>query len=134
MDTSSLIGKIIQSVWTYPCEPVHVAWLNELTTKIATSSAFLELAGGELIQVAPCEVGLSGERYPSLGLALEFCSRESARVVHPSGKVLDIEPLTEAGVVLPLLVVRVEQSDPLQEGAVSQVSLNSRANVLSAAL
>ena len=123
MDTSWLVGKTIKVVWTYATGPVHPAWVNELTTPIATSSAFLELESGEFLQVAPCEVQLEGETYPSLGLELELRSRASARVTLPSGIAIDVLPLPDAAKAVPLDVVRVEESDPLGEGTVSQFNV-----------
>ena len=121
MKTSTLIGKIIQAVWSYPCDPVHLAWVNELTMPIATSEAFLELSSGELIRVSPCEVKMDEKQYPSLGLELESCTFESTRVVLSSGKVFNVEPLSAAAGMLPFTVADVQESDPLGEGAISQL-------------
>ncbi len=121
MNASSLIGKIIQAVWAYSSEPVNSTWTDGLTTPITSSGAFLELSNGELIRVSPCEVKLDQVQHPSLGLALDRYTFESARVALPGGKTFDIEPLVSAAGLLPLVVTGAEESDPLGEGAVSQL-------------
>ena len=123
MDVSSLVGEEVQCIWAYPDIAVHPAWINALTTPVATTAAFLVLADGrQLISVAPCEVAMP-ERYPALGLALERCGRESIRLVRPDGSVIDAAPLAAAAKLVPFTIASVETSDPLEEGAVSQLSL-----------
>ena len=113
MDTSWLVGKTIKAVRTYATEPVHPAWVNELTTPIATSAAFLEFESGEFAQISPCEVRIENETYPSLGLELELFSSDPSQF-----------PLLPcAADFVPFLVSNVEESDPLGEGATSQIHL-----------
>jgi hypothetical protein len=126
MEASALVGKTITAVLTYPLREVHPAWRNVLTPAICTYMAFLELADGELVGVEPCEVNREGERDPRLGLSLERCERSSVPLQQPDGRVVDVVTLTEAESVLPLKVSRVINSDPLGEGAVSEIRLEGQ--------
>jgi hypothetical protein len=123
MESSSLIGKVIQEVWTHTPGQVHPAWVSELTTPIAIWVAFIELGDGELISVYPCEVRVENQKYPSLGLTLQSCTRDSMRVVGPNGQPREPQPLAELTNVLPLAVLSAEESDPLGEGVVSEIKL-----------
>jgi len=120
MEASSLTGKILKAIWLFPSSPVHPAWVNELTTPIVAHDAFLELSDDVFLQVDACEVALDQEKYPSLGLGLQKSSRAALRILQPSGNVTEAQQLQEALAVLPALISSVEQSDPLEEGAISQ--------------
>ena len=120
MKISLLVGKVIGSVRTFGCEPVHPAWVDERTAPIATSVAFIELQDGTVLKVCPCEVPKEG-RYPALGLVLEECTRDSMRAPLLSGSWQDAEPLNAIETVLPLIVASIAESDPLGEGAVSEL-------------
>ena len=122
VDTAWLTNKTIGEVLTPLCEPVHPAWVDERTTPLATSMAVLRLADGELVMLAPCEVQREGERYPSLGLSVEECDPGALQWVR-NGKTYSMNPLVAAAELLPLLVSRVEESDPLGEGAISEILL-----------
>ena len=104
------------------CEPVHPAWIGELTTSLATTMAVLQLADGELVMLAPCEVELDPDQYPSLGLSIQTCDSSALQRVR-DGKTYAMNPLPEAFGLLPLLVMQVEESDPLGEGVVSEIVL-----------
>ena len=123
MDASLLANKTITAIYTFACVPVHAAWVNELTTPIATSIAILELSGGELIRVAPCEVEVDSGKYPSLGLSLELCDAMALRREMRGAEPLLAQPLAIASDLLPFTTARVEESDPLGEGAVSEMRL-----------
>jgi len=123
MNISLLSNKTIRALHTFACEPVHPAWVNELTTPFATSIAILELSDGELVSVAPCEIDLDPGQYPSLGLVLEQCDRTALRWDTKSGETLFAQPLAAASTLLPFTSLRVETSDPLREGNVSEIRL-----------
>jgi hypothetical protein len=120
MEVSSLTGKTLKAIWIFPSGPVHPAWVNELTTAIVVQDAFLELSDGVLLQVDACEVTLDQEKYPSLGLEFRECARAALHILQPGGNVTAAQRLQEALTVLPALISCVEQSDPLEEGAISQ--------------
>lgn len=128
METSYLVGKTIKAVLTYPLREIHPAWKSELTPAICTHMAFLELADGEFIGISPCEVALEGERYPVLGLSLARCERGAMLLPQPDGRAVDVAALDEAESVLPLEVSKVLESDPLGEGAVSQLRIEGVAS------
>ena len=122
METQSLIGKVVLEVLTPICEPVHPAWTNEHTTPIATSMAVLRLTSGELIQLAPCEVEVEPGKYPSLGLSVQACDSTALQWVR-NGKTYSMLPLVEAVELLPFAVSQFQESDPLGEGAISEIVL-----------
>jgi hypothetical protein len=122
MDAASLINRTITGIFTPLCSPVHPAWVNEHTTPIATSTAVLQLDSGDLLMVEPCEVEVPGEKYPALGLSVEECDPSALQWVL-DGKTYKMSPLKAAAFVLPFHVSRVEESDPLDEGPVSEISL-----------
>jgi len=122
VETQSLIDKVVLEILTPVCEPVHAAWVNEHTTPIATSTAVLRLASGELIQLAPCEVEVEPGKYPSLGLSVEPCDSSVLQWVR-DGKTYSMHPLAEAAGLLPFTVSQFQESDPLGEGAVSEIVL-----------
>lgn len=122
METQSLIGKVVLEVLTPVCEPVHSAWANEQTTPIATSMAVLRLTNGELIQLAPCEVEVEPGKYPSLGLSVEACNSSVLQWVR-DGETYSMRPLAEATGLLPFTVAQLRESDPLGEGAISEIVL-----------
>jgi hypothetical protein len=121
VDSSSLIQTSIREVLTPLCEPVHSAWADEHTTAIATSMAVLRLENGELVLIGPCEVE-QPEAYPLLGLSLERCDTQALHWVR-NGRSFSMSPLADAAKLLPFLVVTTEESDPLGEGAVSEIVL-----------
>ena len=128
METSYLVGRTIKAVLTYPLREVHPAWKSDLTPAICTYMAFLELVGGELVGISPCEVSLEGDRYPVLGLSLGRCTKEEMRLPQSDGRVVDVTTLNEAESVLPLVVSAVFESDPLGEGTASQLRIESVAS------
>jgi len=120
MEATSLIGRTLKAVWLFPSGPVHPAWVNEFTTRIIAYDAFLELADDVLLQLDACEVVLAKEKYPSLGLELRESSPAALHVLRPDGHVAEAQQLQEASTLVPALITSVEQSDPLEEGAISQ--------------
>lgn len=122
VDTSSLVNATIREILTPICESVHPAWIDKNTTSIATSMAVLVLADGELVMLAPCEVELETNRYPSLGLSVEKCDSSALQWVR-DGKTYSMRPLVGAARLLPCAVFQIEESDPLGEGAVSEIVL-----------
>ena len=122
VETQSLVGKVVLEILTPVCEPVHPAWVNEHTTPVATSMAVLRLADGELIQVAPCEVEIELGKYPSLGLSVKPCDSSVLQWIR-GGKTYSMGALVEAAGLLPFTVSQFQESDPLGEGAVSEVVL-----------
>jgi len=122
MDTSSLVNKVVRQVLTPLCEPVHPAWIGRNTTPLATSAAVLELSDGSLVMLAPCETYLDPGKHPSLGLSLEECEPGALQWV-TNGKSYAMSPFVGAAVFLPFPVSQVVQSDPLGEGAISELLL-----------
>jgi hypothetical protein len=122
MDTSWLVNTVVQQVLTPLCEPVHPAWIDGNTTPLATSAVVLELSDGGLVMLAPCEVYLDPDKYPSLGLSLERCDPEALQWVR-NGKTYSMRPFAGAAGLLPFSVSKVVESDPLGEGALSEVLL-----------
>ena len=122
MDTSSLLNTVVRQVLTPLCEPVHPAWIDRNTTPLATSAAVLELSDGDLFMLAPCEVYLDPDKYPSLGLSLERCDPGALQWVR-NGKTYSMSPLAGTAALLPFPVAQVVESDPLGEGALSEVLL-----------
>ena len=125
MDTSLLLGVTIEAIHTPACEAVHPAWVDELTTPIATSMAVLQLADGRYLLVAPCEVEVDPGKYPSLGLELSECTEGALRWRGRDGKDYSMGPLATASETLPFTVSAAVESDPLGEGAVSEVVLST---------
>ena len=122
MDAASLTNRTITGIFTPLCSPVHPAWVNGHTTPIATSAAVLQLDSGDLLMVEPCEVEVPGEKYPALGLSVEKCDSSALQWVR-DGKTYKMSPLEAAALMLPFFVSRVDESDPLDEGPVSEISL-----------
>ena len=120
-----LVGSTIQAIDTFACEPVHSAWANAHTTLIATSMAVLALADGRLLLIAPQEVELEQGKYPSLGLGISECGAGRRSWVAPNGETHAMASLAPVSPLLPFTVQSVGQSDPVGEGAVSELSLES---------
>lgn len=121
VDTSSLADTTIEAIHTFACDPVHPAWVNELTTPIATAIAVLQLSDGRLVRIAPCEVGLDSGKYPSLGLEVMECDATALQWQASSGTTYAMQPLPAAAAFVPFSVQSVTKSDPLREGAVSEI-------------
>jgi hypothetical protein len=122
MDTASLANRTITGILTPLCESVHPAWINEHTTPIATSAAVLQLDNGELVMVVPCEVQLEAETYPALDLSVQECDPSELQWMR-DGKTYSMSPLGASASSLPFLITRVSESDPLDEGPVSEILL-----------
>src|SRR5690606_21792819 len=114
--------RTITGIFTPLCSPVHPAWVDKHTTPIATATSVLHLECGDLLMIAPCEVEIPGEKYPALVLSIEACDSSVLQWVR-DGKTYEMSPLEAAIPLLPFLVSRVNESDPLDEGPVSEISL-----------
>ena len=123
VDSNSLIGKSLERVWVFPAAPVHPAWVDEFTTPINTWEAFLEFSDGELASLSPCEVNLSDDRYPSLGLAFEVATPASMKMTYSGGQVVGAVQLEEAIGFLPAPITAVEASDPLGQDTTTQYAI-----------
>ena len=115
----------ISGLLTPLCQPVHPAWVDANTTPIATSMAVLQTEGGSLVLVRPCEVTVEGEPYPALGLSVEECDSSALRW-SVAGKNYSMSPLSQAEGILPFSVSRIVESDPLDEGPVSEILLMAK--------
>jgi hypothetical protein len=125
VDSSLLLGATIEAIHTPACEPVHPAWVGPLTTPIATSMAVLQLAGGRYLLMAPCEAELNPGKYPSLRLELSECTEGALHWLGIDGKAYSMSALAATSEVLPFAVSALAESDPLEEGAVSEVLASS---------
>ena len=123
MDSNSLIGKALERVLLFPAAPVHPAWVDEFTTPINTCEAFLEFSDGELASLSPCEVNLSEDRYPSLGLAIEATTPAAMKMTYSEGQMISAVPLEEATDFLPAPITFIEASDPLGEDTTTQYAI-----------
>lgn len=123
MDSSLLINTTIKAIHLFAFETVHAAWIDELTTPIATSMAILELSDGRFVKLSTCEIEVDPGKYPSLGLALELCNRESLHWKTTTGERLAAKTLEAASTILPLTVSQIVESDPLMEGAISEINM-----------
>jgi hypothetical protein len=119
MNSEDLIGRTVTAVLTFQRGDVHPAWRDALTPNICARRAFLEFGDGGLLSVSPCEVEVAEEPYPALGLCLQ--TNIDANVDH-----VEAAPLEEAAPVLPLTVRKIVESDPMGEGAVSQLTIEGQ--------
>lgn len=122
MKTGELVGQKLESILAYPSRPIHPAWADDSTPSINSWAVFLRLEGGFLLCVSPCEVELSGEPYPALGLALEL-SESAVSEQQPDGRIIEAIAIEKLPRNLPQEIVGVEESDPLEEGATSQYTI-----------
>jgi hypothetical protein len=121
METTTMLGKEIRKIWLFRSKGVHPAWVDEFTLPIVSQNgAFLELSDGSLIKVDPCEVTVSPDRYPSLGLVLKPCAHEALSLVAPGGRPWNAVQLEEAEAILPFSISDIEESDVLGEDTVNQ--------------
>jgi len=118
-----LLKKTIGNLWLFRSEGVHPAWVDDLTLPIVGFDAFLEFVDGTFIQISPCEVTLGPDKYPSLGLSLQICTSAALRFTSNGGHLVEAVPLIEAAPFLPFSIVRIDECDPIGDGAVSQYSL-----------
>lgn len=125
MKPSSLHGRTVQAVLAFRTNGVHPAWVSELTLPIVAYAAFLEFENGELVRIDPCEVDLRPERYSGLGLELGKCSRSSLRSFYSDSQHVDAMPLEETLSFSPFTIDRIEESDPMGDGLVSQYVLTT---------
>jgi hypothetical protein len=131
VELSSLVGRTIQEVRAFVCPPVDPAWVDELTTSIVTSAAFLQLVDGILVRVEPCEVESRPGGYPDLGLSLEICEASALRMSTDAGKPRLALPVDAAAPLLPFTIVRADESDPLKErGAIEFRLIGARGEQL----
>jgi hypothetical protein len=87
--------------------------------------AVLELSGGRYFLLAPCEAELNTGKYPSLGLELAECTESALHWHVAHGKSYAMSRLAAASGILPFTVNTLSESDPLEEGALSEIVLSS---------
>jgi len=103
---------------------VHPAWIDTNTLPIVAFDAFLEFADGDLVRISPCEVDLSPERYPALGLAVQPCNRDSLKFLPGQGQTVEAVELEETMPFMPFVITGIDESDPLGEDTINQYSLS----------
>lgn len=124
MEIGSALGRTINQIWIFRTSLLHPAWIDANTLPIVAVHAFLEFGDGTIAKVSPCEINLSPDKYPSLGLELHVVERAALQFSH-GDRIIRAVPLSEAASFLPFVVAGVECSDPLEEGAVSQYLLRA---------
>lgn len=121
MKSRTLIGRKLESIRAHLSGEIHSAWPTEVTPNIRATIVFLDFSDAGVVAISPCEVDLPGERYPSLGLKLEMCISSSCR--QPDGREVEATLISELSDMLPGAVIKIEESDPLSEGAISQYEI-----------
>lgn len=126
MELTSLIGKTAQDIRAFPGARVHSAWVDELTTPIVTSAAFIQLSDGVLVRVVPCEVESRTGGYPDLGLSITAVGADALRMDLGNNKSVSAQPIGAAAPILPFEILSAEESDPLVERGAIEFRLGSR--------
>jgi hypothetical protein len=126
VELASLVGKVAQEVRAFPGGVVHPAWMDELTTPIITSAAFIQLGDGLLVRVDPCEVESVTGGYPDLGLSLTAVGAESLRRDIGGKNSQFAQPVGAVAPILPLEIFNAEVSDPLLERGAIEFRLSNR--------
>jgi hypothetical protein len=125
METDTMIGKVVRTIWVFRSEGVHPAWVDRHTLPIVAFESFLEFCDGALVRVSPCEVDMGPDSYPALGLELLPCTVEALHFLSHSGRRIDATELEEAGPFAPFAVAGFHASDPLEQGVTTQFSLDT---------
>jgi hypothetical protein len=125
MDTDTMLGKVVRTVWIFRSEGVHPAWIDRHTLPIVAFDSFLEFSDGALVRISPCEVGMGANSYPTLGLELQPCTLGALHFLSRSGRRVDATALEEASPFTPFAVAGIEASDPLGQGTTTQYSLTT---------
>jgi len=131
MEEKLLLGKTLESVRIFRSEPVHPAWADESTPAINSPFVYLQFSNGEKYEITPTEVELFSGHYACLGLAVKEIFSSIAIFEWPNGSALNTVELEELKNFLPQKITKVEVSDPLQEGAESQLCflLNNQSSI-----
>jgi hypothetical protein len=126
VELSSLVGKTVQEVRAFPGALAHPAWIDELTTPIVTSAAFIQLSDGQLLRVDPCEVESRTGGYPELGLSITAVGADAFRMDFGNKKSLFAQPVGVVAPLLPFEILSAQESDPLVERGAIEFRLGAR--------
>jgi hypothetical protein len=126
VELASLVGKTVQEVRAFPGALAHPAWIDELTTPIVTSAAFIQLSDGQLLKVDPCEVESRTGGYPDLGLSITAVSADALRLDLGTTKCQFAQPVGAVAPLLPFEILSAEESDPLVERGAIEFRLGAR--------
>lgn len=126
VDVSSLTDTTIEAIHTFACGPVRPAWVNALTTPMATAIAVMQPSDGRAARGAPCEVELDSGKHPSLDLEAMECDATALQWQASSGKTYVMQRLPAAAVFVPCSIQSLTESDPLGEDAVSGIVFRGR--------
>jgi len=126
VELTSLVGKTVQEVRAFPGALAHPAWIDELTTPIVTSAAFIQLSDGVLVRVDPCEVASRTGGYPDLGLSIALVGADALRLDLGNNKTQFAQPVGAAAPLLPFEILSVEESDPLVDRGAIEFRLGGR--------
>jgi hypothetical protein len=126
VELSSLVGKTVQEVRAFPGALVHPAWIDELTTPIVTSAAFIQFSDGQLVRVDPCEVESRTGGYPDLGLSITAVGADALRLDRGGTKSQFAQPVEASAPLLPFEILSAEESDPLVERGAIEFRLSAR--------
>lgn len=111
--TEELSGKAIQSI---SC-PESTSGLRQIPW------LRLVLGNGAKFEFEPIEKAIKGEKYPALGLKLEFVKAFSQISEWPGGPALKWREMPELRVLRNIPINTVEYSDPAQEGITSAINI-----------
>lgn len=120
-----LISRIVHRIWVFRASGVHSAWVDDLTLPIVAYAAFLEFSDGELVRINPSELKMWPDRYSGLNLELESSSPSALRLSYSKDQCIDAVPLEEVLPFLPFSILRIDESDPVGDGLVSQYALTT---------
>jgi hypothetical protein len=126
VELTSLVGKIVQEVRAFPGALAHPAWIDELTTPIVTTAAFLQLSDGLLVRVDPCEVESRSGGYPDLGLSIAASGADALRLDLGKNKSLFAQPVKAVAALLPFEILSAEETDPLVDRGAIEFRLIGR--------
>jgi hypothetical protein len=122
MQANELAGKVLTGVW-FDAVKVHPAWIDQDTPDITTHFVNLEFSESEACIVFPCEIEISKEQYPSLGIELESISHAANLTEYTDGSLRAVQRFEENSLALPQNIEAVVESDPIEEGVLSQITL-----------
>lgn len=126
VDISSLTDTTIEAIHTFACSPVRPAWVNALTTPMATAIAVMQFSDGRAARGAPCEAELDSGKHPSLDLEAMECDATALQWQAPSGKTYVMQRIPAAAAFVPFSIQSLTESDPLGEDAVSEIVFRGR--------
>lgn len=120
-----LVGRTVHRILVFRASGVHPAWVDDLTLPIVAYAAFLEFSDGELVRINPSEFNMWPNRYSGLNLELESSSPSALRFSYSKDQCIDAVPLEEVRPFLPFSILRIDESDPVGDGLVSQYALTT---------